>query len=415
MFPTRNGLDIIERIVGARLWGASRMAVIEVGVSGGIDRRWSVFGERLAAVAFDSLTGEVERLNSVETRIDVRYEAARVGCRGYENLFPPDLRTHGSGTSGSQPPGRFITAAREDSTVEAGASVRHARRSITLDEYLAGSRLRPNALKVATKGDAFEVLLGASGLLSSPDCLAVQIDAPFHGPVHDYASVFSNLDRCARQHGFSLFLLQPHSYSRAALPAPFLSRASGRTASGQAQCADVVYFRDLAHPARQQAGGATPEQALKLCCLFALYGLDDCAAELLASPLLAGLDVREQLLDAATPPMFGAMTYRDFMARFAIAPEDWQPENVPAASRTEASASDRISFGNPMEQMSSASWAIQAAMAKNQQLLSRIHELRERAAGLKDIQRKLRHRLDDRNAKIKRLQDERLRQKARIP
>ena len=48
-------------------------------------------------------------------------------------------------------------------------------------------------------------------------------------------------------------------------------------------------------------------------------------------------------------------------------------------------------------------------------MLSRIQELRERAAGLKDIQRKLRHRLDDRNAKIKRLQEERLRQKARIP
>ena len=129
------------------------------------------------------------------------------------------------------------------------------------------------------------------------------------------------------------------------------------------------------------------------------------------------------MLDTLTPALFGSMTYKDYVARFAASPEDWQPENLPVASGPAAGASDLarshvlrdvIGFGHAPEQMS-ASWAIQAAMAKNQQLLSRIQELRERAAGLKDIQRKLRHRLDDRNAKIKRLQEERLRQKARIP
>ena len=44
------------------------------------------------ALAADDLEHWVERLNAAESRPGVRYEAAFVGCHGYDDLFPPALR-----------------------------------------------------------------------------------------------------------------------------------------------------------------------------------------------------------------------------------------------------------------------------------------------------------------------------------
>src|SRR5687768_690329 len=136
MLATQADLAFVEQILDQRLWGPSPMALIDVGASGGIDRRWSVFGERLVAVGFDPLLAEVERLNESETRIDVRYEAAFVGCREYDSLFPPVLRSDEVASLYNQPYGRSSAVAarriqRHDDArglASAGAGPRHTRR-----------------------------------------------------------------------------------------------------------------------------------------------------------------------------------------------------------------------------------------------------------------------------------------------
>src|SRR5690606_20933333 len=102
------------------------------------------------------------------------------------------------------------------------------------------------------------------------------VEAQLHGAVHDYANTFSNIDRYLRARGFTLFDLEIYRYSRAALPAPVAIRVPAQTIAGQVHWGEAVYFRDLAHPGYEAMFGidSTRERLVKLCALFATFGLE---------------------------------------------------------------------------------------------------------------------------------------------
>ena len=79
---------LTERIVELGLWGESPFFLVDVGCSGGIERRWRSFGTRLQGVGFDPLVAEVERLNALRADAGMVYEAACVTCHNYEERLP---------------------------------------------------------------------------------------------------------------------------------------------------------------------------------------------------------------------------------------------------------------------------------------------------------------------------------------
>jgi FkbM family methyltransferase len=326
---------VIDLVVDGGLWGDSDLCLLDVGASGGIHKRWSLLGSRLTAVGFDPLVAEVDRLNRLETRPKVRYEASRVSCHDYDSLFPPSIRNDPAASRFNQPFHRSSAAQthailKRDYVQEvfnSGATLEYSSRTITLDDYVASlPQLRPDFLKVDTDGSDYPVLLGASRLIESGTLLGLAVETQFHGAVHDFANCFCNIDRFLRQRGFSLFDLPPQRYSRVALPAPFVSSIPAQTMSGQVGFAEAVYFRDLAAPSYERMFGFAPtrERVLKLLCLFVLHGFNDCAAELLVtSDALAGEPARGAILDALTPRIFGDRSYEAFIARFNAAPLSW--------------------------------------------------------------------------------------------
>src|SRR6185312_12591165 len=52
--------------------------LIDIGCSGGIDRQWRLFGDRLVAVGFDASVSECQRLTAEETNPNVHYVAGFV-------------------------------------------------------------------------------------------------------------------------------------------------------------------------------------------------------------------------------------------------------------------------------------------------------------------------------------------------
>jgi FkbM family methyltransferase len=402
----------IERLLSSGGWGNSDFCLIDVGASGGIDPRWSIFGDRLTAVGFDPLVAEVDRLNHVETRPKVRYEAASVTCREYDSLFPLAVRNNEIAS-------RFIHPFERSSAVAAhrimnldyvremfntGAQVEYSDRTVTLDEYLASTSLVPDFLKIDTDGGDFQVLLGAIDLVAQGHLLGIQIEAQFHGAVHDYANTFSNIDRFLKERGFTLFDLEHYRYSRAALPAEFAIGVPAQTTTGQVNWGEAVYFRDLAHPHYEQMFGVAPtrERLLKLCCLFVLYGLNDCAAEILSTgEALKTLPHRTSLLDALTPPLFGDTRYDDYLGRFNRDPSKWLPQNLKSPKEPERAASVQAAdAGKSTESMGAGAEAVreenQRLRSKVAVLEARVNELKERASGL-------RRRLDERDERLKKL------------
>jgi hypothetical protein len=125
-----------------------------------------------------------------------------------------------------------------------------------------------------------------------------------------------------RDNGFALYALTSYSYSRKALPAQFLYPALYQTVSGQPVWGDMIYLRDgaAADYAKIWDGQElSAAKLLKLACLYELFQLPDCAAEILVThreKLCAVVDPGK-LLDLLTPPLGGVQrSYAEYMRLF---------------------------------------------------------------------------------------------------
>ena len=336
---------LTERIVELGLWGESPFFLVDVGCSGGIERRWRSFGTRLQGVGFDPLVAEIERLNTLRADAGVVYEAACVTCHNYEERLPLAERVDRVRCRDNQPfhrtssfaaLGRRATSYTQE-VFNAGAPVVMTERHLTLDDWAAQNQRPVDFVKVDTDGHDIAVLLGAERLLSEGGVLGVKIEAQFHGAIHPFANLFHNIDGILRNHGFTLFDLNQRRYSRAALPDAFFANRPGRTRTGQLLWGDAIYLRDLA-PAdyeRMFAFHVSSERVMKLACLFDLFDLPDCAAELLTSRsdfLDAG--VREHLQDLLVSGAPGS--YRARLAAFDRDFTSFYPDRMPAEEGEQA-------------------------------------------------------------------------------
>ena len=150
--------------------------------------------------------------------------------------------------------------------------------------------------------------------------LGAKVEVNFFGTEQENVHSFHNTDRLLRTHGFELFGLTGYKYSNAALPAAFASGALGPTVFGRVLQADALYFRDAA--ASAGSGVLSPTKLLKLACMFELFDLPDCAAEILVRfREQIGRNDTAQLLDLLVPRLDGVkLSYQEYLARFNADP-----------------------------------------------------------------------------------------------
>jgi FkbM family methyltransferase len=326
------------------------LGLIDVGVSGGINPAWRLWGEKLSALGIDAIENEISRLTAAEKCRGIRYVAARVGGPAGSSAVSLPTRSNyalhrsaaylataalATGTSDFAALWRD-TVGMETPPAEAGytnvadpmrdpfyayyarrftqaQTPRMTDRASTVDMIVAEAVTlqRVDVLKVDTDGADFDALRGAEGVIK--DCLAVEVEVQFHGPVSPTANVFCNIDAMMRDSGFSLFKLAPALYARSALPRPFVYDIPAQNTSGQIAWADALYVRDLDTQ-------ADPDRRRNLALILDIYGLEDATAEvLLATPSLFGDN--SLLLDFLTGKVYGAgVTYRQLTKAFMADP-----------------------------------------------------------------------------------------------
>jgi FkbM family methyltransferase len=402
MVPANSEARLARCVIARGLWGETPLFLIDVGASGGIDSAWAIFGARLKAIGFDPLVAEVERLNRINEQPGVRYEAAFVGARTYDALFPPGLRSDPVATKSNDPWGRVSAIAAQqqlrDSYVQAvfnaGAPVVFTERRVVLDDFVSKEEYPAvDFVKIDTDGHDIEVLLGAEELVTAGGVLGMSVEVQHHGPLHAYANTFDNIDRFMRGHGFTLFDLESYRYSRTALPAPFVWDLAAQTVSGQVLWSEALYFRDLADPEYEKKWpyAMTPERVLKLASMFDFFELGDCAAELLMNRggFLESA-VRDELLDllaTGTPPR----SYRALIAEFERDFRSFFP------SRRKASSPEQLAAA-PAARGHAANHAAHAAdthQIENEKLRDRLRRRKEQIE-------KLSQRVNELKAKLKR-------------
>jgi Methyltransferase FkbM domain len=299
-------------------------SLVDVGASAGIASHWRLFGDALHAVGFDLLVGEVDRLNKVEPNPNVRYRAGRVGYGGYPELIAdcPAFSSAIQHRSSSQRALELLRVSHEETYDQTHSGVMSSELVELDDTFLRTAPVNVDFVKTDADSHDYEVLLGARELLVKAPVLGLLVEAPFSGPFHEASTLFANVDVLLRGLGFSLFDFDLKRYSRGALPKPFRWMQPCETDSGQLNWADCLYLRDVGIQGYEAHWGISlaPVKLLKLCCLYELHGLQDCAAEVLLKyrESLSGLVDVDLCLDLLTPalPDGRQVSYREYIEFF---------------------------------------------------------------------------------------------------
>jgi len=334
-------LNVTRALVTQGLFAADPFVLADVGASRGIAATWRHFEPHLKAYGFEPLVRECERLNAEERNADVRYYDYFVGYQKYGELFPATL----AGGWSNQPFERTSAARALRMQAMPAAQINnrgdpdvvYTQRRTSLDAFFAAlPGVSVDFIKVDTDGQDYEVLCGSRQLLDAHPVLGLLVETQFHGISHAHSNLFANIDRLAREHGFSLFDLRTNRYTRGVLPGHFRHSFPAETCEGQLLAADALYLRDVPAPGYEAKWNLrlSPAKLLKLACLFELFGLPDCAAELfLLKKDELGIDVRP-LLDALARELHPqAATLEEVNRRFASSLEPFYPQSLNARLR----------------------------------------------------------------------------------
>lgn len=303
------------------------VSVVDAGCSGGLDERWRELGAQLRAWGVDAMTEECDRLRAAERYPGVKYIDARLEMLR-DHPAPPHR--------GFWPWARLSTAAALAARGSRAGGDREAIRSnqwqeknlsqqtLSVDQLIDLHGIDElDFLKIDLDGPDYEVLSGFAPHMDRLQTLGVKVEVNFFGSEQAGVHTFHNTDRLLRAHGFELFGLTGYNYSNAALPAAFATGVLGPTAFGRMLQGDALYFRDPVGDAERDK--LPPVKLLKLACMFELFELPDCAAEIL---LRFGNDIgrsdTSQLLNLLVPRLDGEkLGYDEYMARFKADPRSF--------------------------------------------------------------------------------------------
>jgi FkbM family methyltransferase len=238
-----------------------------------MDRRWASFGESIAAFCFEADAAECARLNA-QGLANVKFIPEVIaGANGIATLY----QTKFQASSGLYRVnegffGRLLNA--DNATLLGTQAVTTKTLDLVREEYQIPE---PDFIKLDVEGAELDILR-ATNLGGT---FGVLTEFRFHEEINGSAP-FWQLDAYMRSQGFMLYDITVGRQSRKALPypGPKLNYTNGErfyaaTERGQVMDGDAVYFRD---PVRF---GMDRMQILRAACLFEVFGLKDCAAEIL--------------------------------------------------------------------------------------------------------------------------------------
>jgi hypothetical protein len=328
-----------------------QFTLIDVGCSGGFDPGWRLFGDKLQAVGFDPNVEECERLTSKEALRSVRYVPAFVGLRPDH----PFARLKASKPDVENNPWGRLSVTRtigiRQKEIEnlplAGkiefndwkqTRLADANHPVFLPEFFEEHHIHNiDFIKMDVDGRDFEILHSLENVFADARVIGFGMEVNFIGSASETDHTFHNTDRFMRRHGFDLFQLSVRPYSAAALPSRYQLAVPAQTEFGRPLQGDALYVRDLCHSANADLAAAlSVEKVLKTAAIFAVFGLPDCAAEILLkfrAGLAALCDV-DSLLDTlaaqAQEPRGSHLSYRQYVAAFEQDSALFYPRRVAA-------------------------------------------------------------------------------------
>lgn len=327
------------------LFASEPFTLFDVGSAMGIDPIWRNFGAHLVAYGFEPQMEECRKLNSQEMNPRVRYYPYFVGLsenhpfKIYEryhklkrtDYFRPFERT--SSVAAIRSKGATVKVQSSVEATERWQTQELALETVALSDFICAHDItNVDFVKIDTDGSDFEALQSVAPAIRQCGILGFMIETPFYGYPDDSSNDLHNIDRFMKEQGFMLYNMSVNRYSRAALPAVFSVNHPWQTKTGQPMWGDLIYMRDGAASDYVKVWGdpLPPLKLLKLACLYEIFQVPDCAAELIINNYtsIETLMDPEYLLDALTPPLHGKqLSYREYIAEFNRSFESFFPDS----------------------------------------------------------------------------------------
>jgi hypothetical protein len=281
-----------------------KFTLIDVGCSGGLDKAWLGLGRKLHCLGIDASVDEIEKLNEVNTHPGIVYVDALL-CLPREHPFY-SLPVNPSMTIGQNVVSRLSAVSavqarsksKKDETHEKKMKLnlwektRLSTKKVSLTDVFSENNISDiDFFKIDIDGPDFEVLQDLDGRFAEFGILGIGMEVNYFGDDSPSVHSFHNTDRFMRKNGYDLFGLSVHPYSVSALPSRFHDGTPAQTIFGRPWQGDALYIKDICNGSLSETADQAPvfpgkstggrDKLLNLLLLFSMFGLPDCAAELI--------------------------------------------------------------------------------------------------------------------------------------
>lgn len=321
---------MIHRLMALGVLKQHPLTLVDVGMRAGIQGYWPVLQDCLRVIGFEPDRAEFEALSAQRqpwTQIVLPYALdstprtrtfyQRAYNRAADGFFIGRrwwMERLGRKISDLPRENYAVSLPERDAIEEADAAIEV--QTTTFDHVAQEHALGPiDFMKIDTEGAELDILKGAEAQLGPGGVLGLEIEVRTLPTLT--SPLFHEVYAYLYERGFYLADVDLYRRSRAVLPLPVAADhrdhnnaplAAGHTIGGQIAVGDALFMRDMPTEAFWPATDE-PEhlyRIIKHACLYELFAMPDCAAELLAyyrEPLLCILDV-DELLTYLVPDYF---------------------------------------------------------------------------------------------------------------
>ena len=259
--------------------------ILDIGAKGSIPRELYSISDIINITGFEPNQDEFIRLNSLE---NINYLPFAIGKENIEESLY--ITKYPSSTSLYKIDEDIVSRFWDYENLQVVKEEKI--KCVNLNFLLENKKInQPNFLKIDVEGAEYDVLEGASEIISNDSCLGIKIECRFDTWYVNSKNIpnktFSEIDIYLRKFGYKLYDLKTFNHGRKSLNHTYTLMNKGETVPGgstkygQISVCDAIYFKDPVLKNNNLRFDTKDPNLIKMAILMDVYSQFDSAAEIL--------------------------------------------------------------------------------------------------------------------------------------